>query len=106
VTDHRRQLAARRERLSARSDRLRREFAGDARELAERFALADRIVAVARSDSGRLLFIGAATLLLFGRPRRVLRLAIKALALWPMVIPLVPHVKRWFAAGDRGAPSA
>lgn len=106
MSDHRRQIAARREALCRRSERLRRELAGDAAALGERFALADRIVAVARSDAGRLLLIGAATLLLFSRPRRLLRLAAKALALWPVIVPLVPHVKRLFAARDPGATSA
>jgi hypothetical protein len=106
VSNHRHQVAVRREALRARSARLRRALAGDAAALGERFALADRIVAVARSDAGRLLFIGAATLLLFGRPRRLLRLAVKALTLAPMVIPLVPHVKRFLAARERGEASA
>jgi hypothetical protein len=106
VSSHRRQIAARREVLCARSERLRSELAGDAAALGERFAIADRVVAVARSDAGRLLLIGAATLLLFGRPRRLLRLAAKALTLWPVIVPLVPHVKRLFAARDRGVPSA
>lgn len=106
MSNHRRQLAARRALLCARSDRLRRGLAGDAAALGERFAIADRIVAVARSDSGRLLFISAATLLLFSRPRRLLRLAAKALALWPVVVPLVPHVKRLLAARQRGEASA
>lgn len=104
MSDHRRQIAARRAMLCARSARLRGELAGDAAALGERFAVADRIVAAARSDSGRLLFLGAATLLLFGRPRRLLRVAVKALALWPVVIPLVPHVRRLFAR-DRGEAS-
>jgi hypothetical protein len=71
-----------------------------------RFALADRVVAVARSDSGRLLLAAAAALLLFGRPRRLLRLAVKALALWPVVVPLVPHVRRLLAERTRDAPAA
>jgi hypothetical protein len=106
VSNHRRQLAARREVLCARSDRLRSELAADAGALGVRFRTADRLVAVARSDSGRLLLAGAAVLLLFGRPRRLLRLAVKALALWPVIVPLVPHMKRFFAARDRDAASA
>ena len=97
---------ARRELLCARSQRLRHELAGDAAALGERFALADRIVAAARSDAGRLLLVGAATLLLFARPRRLLRLAVKALALWPVVVPLVPHVKRLLATREHSATSA
>ncbi len=106
MSSHRRQIAARREVLCARSERLRGELAGDAAALGERFALADRVVAAARSDAGRLLLIGAATLLLFGRPRRLLRLAVKALTLWPVVVPLLPHVKRLFATREQRATSA
>lgn len=108
MSNHRRQIATRRELLRARGVRLRRELATDAGAISERFALADRIVAAARSDAGRLLLIGAATLLLFGRPRRLLRLAVKALTLWPVVVPLLPHARRFFAGRerDRGEASA
>jgi hypothetical protein len=106
VSSDRQQIAARRERLRARSERLRSELAGDAAALGRRFALADRIVAVARSGAVRPLLVGAATLLLFNRPRRLLRLAVKALALWPAIAPLVPHVKRLLAARDDSRPSA
>ena len=106
MSDHRRQLAARRERLRARSARLRGELAADAGALGVRFALADRLVAAARSDSGRLLLVGAAVLLLFTRPRRLLRLGLKALALWPVVVPLLPHVKRFFGERARDEASA
>jgi hypothetical protein len=106
MSDHRRKLAARREFLRARSARLRDELAEDAGALGVRFALADRIVAVARSDSGRLLLVGAAVLMLFGKPRRLLRLGVKLLALWPIVVPLLPHVKRWFGDHTRGEASA
>jgi len=106
VSHHRHEVAARREALRARSARLRRSLAADAGALGERFALADRVVALARSDAGRLLFIGGAAALLFGRPRRLLSLALKALALWPVVVPLVPHVKRLLAGRSRGEASA
>jgi hypothetical protein len=106
VSDHRRQLAARREMLRARSQRLRTELAGDAAALGKRFALADRIVAAARSGAGRPLLVGAATLLLFNRPRRLLRLAVNLLTLWPVIVPLVPRVKRLLATRDVSRPSA
>jgi YqjK-like protein len=103
VSSHRRQIAARREMLRARSQRLRGQLADDAAALGKRFELADRIVAAARSGAGRPLLIGAAALLLFNRPRRLLRLAVKALTLWPVIVPLVPHVKRLLATRyDRG----
>jgi hypothetical protein len=101
-----RHLAARREQLCAHSARLRGELAADAGALGVRFQVADRLVAAARSDSGRLLLAGAALLVLFARPRRVLRLGLKALALWPIVVPLVPHVKKFFAERGGGETSA
>jgi hypothetical protein len=101
VSGDRRQLAARREMLLARSARLRGELAADGGLLAVRFHTVDRLVATARTNSGRLVFIGAAVLMLFGRPRRLLRIAVKALALWPLVGPLLPHVRRFFTDRDR-----
>ncbi len=101
MSGRRRHLAARREVLCARSTRLRAELADDAGALGVRFRIADRVVAVARSDSGRLLLVGAAALLLFGKPRRLVRLGLKLLALWPIVGPLLPHVKRFFGERER-----
>ena len=101
-----RQLAARREVLCAQSARLRAELADDAGALGVRFRVADRLVAVARSDSGRLLLAGAAALVFFAKPRRIVRLALKALALWPLVGPLLPRIKGFFAERDRGDASA
>jgi hypothetical protein len=101
-----RQLAARREVLCAQSARLRSELADDADALGVRFRIADRLVAVARSDAGKMLLAGAAVLVFFGRPRHILRLALKALALWPLVAPLLPHVKRFFGERERDAASA
>jgi hypothetical protein len=106
VTGRRQQLATRREVLCARSARLRGELADDAGALGVRFRIADRIVAVARSDGGRLLLVGAAALLLFGRPRRLVKLGLKLLALWPIVGPLLPHVKRFFGEREPGEASA
>ena len=99
-------LAARRELLCARSARLRSELADDAGALGVRFRVADRMVAVARSDSGRLLLAGVGALVFFAKPRRIVRLALKVLALWPLVGPLLPHVKRLFAERDRGDAAA
>ena len=89
-------LAARRAELIEESARLRAELSADAAALGLRFRIADRVVAVARSDNGRLILIGVAALLVFGRPLRVLRVAMKLFALAPVVLPLVPHLKRWF----------
>ncbi len=102
-----RQLAARREVLCARSARLRSELADDSGALGVRLRIADRMVAVARSDSGRLLLVGAAALVFFGRPRRVVGLALKLLALWPLLGPLLPRVKRFLTERDAGdAPAS
>ncbi len=99
-----RQLAARREALCARSGRLRAELAGEIGALAGRWGIADRLVAIGRSGTGRLLVAAAALFVLFGRPRRVLRLGLQLLALWPVVARLLPHLKRLFA--ERGEASA
>jgi hypothetical protein len=101
-----RQLAARREVLCARSARLRSELADEGGALGTRFRIADRMVAVGRSDYGRLLLVGAAALVFFGRPRRIVGLALKTLALWPLVSPLLPHVKRFFTEREHGDASA
>ena len=98
------ELAARRAALIEESGRLRAELAVDAGELGLRFRLADRIVAAARSGNGRLILIGLAALMIFGRPRRVLGAALRLVKLAPVVLPLVPHLKRWF--GERKPASA
>jgi hypothetical protein len=106
VSQQRQQLEARRQALRARSARLRGELAEDAGALGVRLRIADRLVAVARSDSGRLLLAAAAALVFFGRPRRIVRLALKGLALWPLVGPLLPHVRRVFSERSRDAGDA
>lgn len=103
---HRHQLVVRREALRARSARLRRELATDAGSLGVRFRVVDRLLAVARSDSGRLLLAGAAVLVFFGKPRRIVGLALKALALWPLIGPLLPPLKRLFTERQPGDASA
>jgi len=85
-------LSARRELLLARSERLRLELGDDSAALALRFRLADRIVARARSGLGQVLLVGGAALLLFGRPRRILRTAVRLLMFWPVIRPLLPHL--------------
>jgi hypothetical protein len=101
-----RHLAARRAALCAQSARLRSELAGDAGALGVRFRIADRLVALARSDTGKMLLAGAAVLVFFGRPRRILGLALKALALWPLIGPLLPHVKRFLGERERERDAA
>jgi hypothetical protein len=84
-------LAARRELLLARSERLRLELSDDSAALALRFRLADRIVARARSGLAQALLVGGAALVLFGRPRRIVRTAVRVLMFWPVIRPLLPH---------------
>jgi hypothetical protein len=92
VNAHGELLAARRELLLARSERLRLDLSDDAAALALRFRLADRIVARTRSGLARALLVAGAALVLFGRPRLVVRSAVRLLMLWPVVRPLLPRV--------------
>jgi hypothetical protein len=92
VSARRELLGARRELLLARSERLRLELGDDASALALRFQLADRLVASARAGLARVLLVGAAALVLFGRPRLVLRSAVRLLMAWPVVRPLLPRL--------------
>ena len=85
-------LAARRERLRARSAELRAELTVEGAALALRFRLADRVLAVARSGPVRALLVGGAALLLFGRPRWLLRTASQLLMLWPLLKPFLPKL--------------
>lgn len=85
-------LAARREALVARSGELREELHREGGELAVRFRVVDRIVGVARSGPARGLLIGAAALVLLWRPRKLLKLASRALLVWPLVKPFLPSL--------------
>ena len=95
------EIAARRHALGARSSMLRDTLGADAVALSLRFRAADRLVAVARSGTTRALLIGAAALVVVGRPRRILSLAVRALALWPLVSTLLPRIRTLF-----GTPKA
>ncbi len=89
-------LAARRRELGEQSGRLRQALGADAFALSRRFSAADRLVAVARSGTARALLIGAAVLVVVGRPRRILAIAVKALALWPLVSTVLPRLRSLF----------
>lgn len=99
-------LAARRDRLLARSSRLRLDIHDDAAALARRFDFADRVVAVGRSPWFGLLAMAGAALLLFKRPRLLTRGALRLLALYPALRglrPLLPRLVRlWRRAHDSG----
>jgi len=87
-------LELRRERLIARSAALRAELEQDGRELAVRFAVADRVLGVVRSGPVRALVLGGAALVLFWHPRRLVRLASRALLFWPVIRPFLPSLVR------------
>ena len=91
-------LAAHRERLIARSERLRLELAGDATELAGRFRLLDSATAFARSGSGRLLLLGGTALALLAGPGRALKIVRRVAIVLPLVRPFVPRVLRYLRA--------
>lgn len=87
------ELEARRHALGARSASLRDALVVDAAGLRARLRSADRLVAVARSGRTRAVLLGAAALVVIGRPRRVLSFALRALALWPLVSTLWPSIR-------------
>ncbi|NNM61363.1 MAG: hypothetical protein HKM03_04280 [Steroidobacteraceae bacterium] len=85
-------LVARRERLCARSGVLRGELRRDLGALAGRMEFADRVASLAASPWTRLLATVGATLLLFRRPRRLVRLMLR---LAPFVPVVRPYWRRW-----------
>jgi YqjK-like protein len=97
MSERARQLAARRELLVMRSERLRSELRDSTRGLGRGWRTVDRGFAFARS---RLLWpavVAGGLLIVLVRPSRVLKLAGRALILWPVVRPLVPIV--WSLVG-------
>jgi hypothetical protein len=92
MSERAKKLAARRELLLMRSDRLRGELRNSTRGLGRGWRTLDRGFAFARS---RLLWptvIAGGLLIVLVRPSRVLKLASRALVLWPVVRPLGPIV--------------
>jgi hypothetical protein len=81
-------LAARRDLLLARSAYLRADLQYEATGIGRRLRLVDRVVAFGRSGPGRALIVGGAALLVLSGPRRVLRIAGRLMAFWPVVRPL------------------
>jgi hypothetical protein len=97
MSERARQLAARRELLLVRSERLRSELRDSTRGLGRGWRTLDQGLAFARS---RLLWpavIAGGLLIVLVRPSRVVKLAGRALVLWPVVRPLVPMV--WSLVG-------
>ncbi len=96
-------LAERRHALLTRSASLRDALREDGARLAASFGAIDRMVARANSPSGRMLLGAAAALLLFRRPRRLVRLALR---LAPFVPAVRPWIGRWFRARrERAGPA-
>lgn len=97
MSERARQLAARRERLLTRSERLRSELRDSTRGLGRGWRTVDRGIAIARSKWLWPTVVAGGLLLVLVRPSRVLQLASRALVLWPVVRPLVPIV--WSVVG-------
>jgi hypothetical protein len=118
-SDPARDLARRREVLLARSARLRDELADDVQfvrsgaglldrgvALLDRgIGLADRIGSPRRSSLLVPLALAGGLLLVLRRPSRVLRVAARVLAFWPVVRPFVPRVAALIAARRAAAAS-
>lgn len=78
-------LAARRDLAVARSAYLRADLQCEVAALGRRLRFVDRATALARSGSGRVLLVGGAAVLLLVGPRRLLGLAGRVVAAWPLV---------------------
>ncbi len=94
-------IVDRREFLCERSAGLRASLTIDARALGARLKTADRLMAFARSGTMRTLLIGVAGFVAVGRPRYVLKLALRALALWPLVSTVAPRLSGLLATFRR-----
>ncbi len=94
MSAHERALARRREALQARSRALRGELAVEAAPWSLRLARADRLLAVDRWDLVRMVITAASTLLVVRRTRLVLKVAVRVLAWYPLVRPLIARFWR------------
>jgi hypothetical protein len=90
--DRGRDLARRREVLLLRSARLRDELIDDVGELRHGLRHVDRGVSFARSGLLVLVAVGVGVVMLVGRPSRILRVAGRVLAFWPLIRPWVPRL--------------
>lgn len=84
-------LATRRAALIARSAQLRDELRGEIGAFRHDLRHVDRGVAFARSGLLMPLAVGLGVALLVGRPSRVLRVAGRVLAFWPLIRPWLPR---------------
>jgi hypothetical protein len=78
-------LAARRDLAVARSAYLRADLQCEAAALGQRLRFVDRAAAWVRSGPGRVVLVGGAVVLLLAGPRRLLGVAGRVLAAWPLV---------------------
>lgn len=97
MSERARQLAARRELLLTRSERLRSELRDSTHGLGRGWRTVDRGFAFARSKWLWPAVAAGGLLIILVRPSRALQLASRALVLWPVVRPLVPIV--WSVVG-------
>ena len=97
-------LELKRERLLARSAELREELECDGRELALRFRVADRVLGIVRSGPVRAALVAGAALILVWHPRRLVRLASRALLFWPVLRPFLPSLVRLWRDPPTAAP--
>jgi hypothetical protein len=84
-------LAARRELLLARCACQRASLHRDAAIIGNRLRLVDTATAVARSNAGRAALVGGAVVLLLVGPLRVVRVASRLIAIWPIVRHWIPE---------------
>lgn len=92
MSERARQLAARRELLLARSGQLRSGLRDSTRGLGRGWRTVDRGFAFARSKLLWPAVLAGGLLIVLVRPSRALKLASRALVIWPVVRPLVPIV--------------
>lgn len=77
-------LAARRELLLARSAYQRASLQFDGATISHRLRYVDKATTFARSNSGRLLLVGGVAMLLLSGPGRLVRVASRLAAVWPI----------------------
>lgn len=98
MSERGRRLAARRDHLLLRSERLRCDLRDSTRELERGWQTVDRGLAFARSKLLVPAVVAGGLLVVLVRPSRIIQLAGRALMIWPVVKPLVPIVWSLVAA--------
>jgi len=84
-------LAARRELLLARCAYQRASLQYDAAVIGDRLRPVDTVTSFARSGAGRTALIGGAIVLLTVGPLRLVRVASRLVAVWPIVRHWIPQ---------------